>query len=147
MIRALALGATVLTGVAVLVLRTRFVAVLVHGDSMRPTLRPGDRVLVRRVPVGRVRRGQVIVLAPPADLPAHEDDPPWLIKRVIALPGDPVPRALPALRAVRETRVPPGQVVVLGDNTARSYDSRRAGYFDAGTMLGVVVRRMWPAGR
>ena len=33
-------------------------------------------------------------------------------------------------------------LVLLGDNPASGYDSRRAGYFDASTMLGVAVRTL-----
>jgi signal peptidase I len=119
----------------VLVLRHRFVSVLVEGDSMAPTLRAGQRVLVRRTRAAH--RGQVIVLASPLGT----GSPPWLIKRVAAAPGDPVPRdTVPALRDASERWVPTDQLVLLGDNPAASYDSRRAGYFTAGTVLGVVVR-------
>lgn len=144
-------AAGIVIGCAVLVLRGRFVAVLVHGDSMVPTLHPGERVLVRRVPLRRVRRGQVVVLAPPPDLPPDPDNPPWMVKRLVALPGDPVPRDLRALwdqagqagqAGQAAERVPPGRFVVLGDNTARSFDSRRAGYFPADALLGVVVRTL-----
>ena len=63
----------------------------------------------------------------------------WLIKRVAALPGDPVPRdGVPALRSVTEERVPPGQVVLLGDNRRCSVDSRQLGYFPLECILGVV---------
>ena len=126
--------------IAVLVLRRRLVVVAVDGPSMQPTLRDGDRVLVRRSSIDQVRRGQIVVLAPPAPLP---DDVKWLIKRAFAVPGDPVPRAeVPALREAAETRVPAGKFVVLGDNSAASFDSRVAGYFDAAALLGVVLRHM-----
>ncbi|WP_372505979.1 S24/S26 family peptidase [Actinomadura madurae] len=41
------------------------VVVTVHGTSMMPTLRDGDRVLVRRRPLPHVRRGDIVVLEPP----------------------------------------------------------------------------------
>ena len=74
---------------ATLTLRLRFVLVTVTGDSMMPTLAPGDRVLVRRARADQLRRGQVVVL----EMPAGERDgatPPggpkgrhqWMIKRV-----------------------------------------------------------------
>lgn len=140
--RALIAAIAAVIGCAVLALRTRLVAVLVQGDSMEPTLRPGDRVLVRRVPLRRVRRGQLVVLAQPPDRPATSDNPPWLVKRVVALPGDSVPDEVPALRQATNGRVPPGLFIVLGDNMARSYDSRRAGYFSADALLGIVVRTL-----
>jgi len=105
--RALIASIAAATGCAVLVLRARLVAVLVQGDSMEPTLRPGDRVLVRRMPLRRVRRGQLVVFAPPPDLPTTLDNPLWLVKRVVALPGDTVPSEVPALRAGAAGRVPP----------------------------------------
>jgi signal peptidase I len=123
---AFALGATTL------LLRTGYVAVRVDGVSMEPTLRPGDRVLVRRMRPHRLRRGQVVVFAHPGG------DTPYLVKRAVALPGDPVP-PLPGLAG---SRVPAGSLVVLGDNPHASFDSRQAGYFAADTLLGVVVRRL-----
>jgi len=67
---------------------------------------------------------------------------------LVAVPGDPIPRdRVPALAGVSEGCVPPGKLVLLGDNPANSYDSRRAGYFPAERVLGVVVRRMHVARR
>lgn len=66
-----------------------------------------------------------------------------MIKRVAAVPGDPVPRdEVPALADVPEACVLPGKLVLLGDNPDVSYDSRRAGYFPAERVLGVVVRSL-----
>jgi signal peptidase I len=108
----------------------RFVAVRVVGDSMAPGLRSGQVLLVRRASLADVRPGQVVVFAPPPDLPAFEGDPPWLVKRVAALPGEVFGSAV----------VPAGRFAVLGDNASRSYDSRRAGLFTADALLGVMVR-------
>jgi signal peptidase I len=67
----------------------------------------------------------------------------WMVKRAVALPGDPVPReTVPALRDVPEPVVPQGCLVVVGDNTGHSHDSRGAGYFPAATLLGVVIRQL-----
>jgi signal peptidase I len=129
----------VLAGLIAVVLRRRFVVVRVEGKSMEPTLRDGDRVLVRRTSIAGVAPGVVVVLEPPEPV----DGPRWLVKRAVALPGDPVPRAtVPALRDVPEPVVPEGCLVVMGDNTARSHDSRRAGYFPAATLLGIVIRQL-----
>jgi signal peptidase I len=115
----------------------RLVRVTVSGTSMLPTLRPGDRVLVRRVPVWRVRRDDLVVVRKPRD-PAGA----WMIKRVVAVPGNPVPRhEVPVLRTYPGDVVPPGRLVVLGDNPADSYDSRAFGYVRGEAVLGVVVRR------
>lgn len=82
---------TAVAGVASLVRRVE-----VHGDSMRPTLVPGDRLLVVRG-VGRHRPGQLVVVRDPRD-PRRP-----LVKRVSAVEGD--------------------RVVVTGDNRSASTDS------------------------
>jgi signal peptidase I len=144
----LALAACAL--LAALALRKGFALVTVTGDSMMPTLTPGDRVLVRRARVGQLRPGQVVVAempgvdgyrtAPPRGLAARRE---WMIKRVTALPGDPRPEdSLPATADPAGTLVPPGMFVVRGDNAAWSHDSRQIGYVPAERLLGVVVRRI-----
>ena len=133
---------TVLVVPAVLtwVIRRRYVAVRVQGQSMEPALRDGDRVLVLRTKI--VEPGQIAVLAVPTGATS------WLIKRVHAVPGDPVPRdTVPALADESGEIVPPGRVVLLGDNTTASYDSRWLGYFSTDDLLGVVVRTIRTTGR
>lgn len=125
-------------------LRLRWLTVTVAGPSMLPALRPGDRVLVRRTRAGRVQTGQVVVLD-------AESGP--IIKRVAAAPGDPVPPGLGAVNTglgagpgargdgvLTGGRVPPGRLVLLGDNPGRSVDSRQHGYYDAAHLVGVAVR-------
>jgi signal peptidase I len=126
---------------ALLVLRRRLVVVTVAGQSMRPTYLSGDRVLVRRVSGDAVQRGQVVVFAEPD---GHAVGPRgWMIKRVVAAPGDPFPRRLePRLADRPEGQVPADRLVVLGDNPNGSYDSRTFGYVPGGQVLGVVVRRL-----
>jgi signal peptidase I len=131
--------------------RRRITLVTVVGESMRPTLAAGDRVLVRRARLGQLSRGQVVVVeepgrngtwaAPPAQGRAGRHQ--WMIKRVAALPGDERPEAsLPAAARQQGPRVPDGKFVLLGDNPARSYDSRQLGYFPGDRLLGVVLRRV-----
>ena len=135
----------VLAVVAVLVVvtvRRRVVVVSVAGLSMAPTLAPGDRVLVRKVPVGRVRRGDVVVVRELA--PCRRDGPAgprWVVKRVAALPGDPAPSYLPSW-ARGDGVVAAGTLVLLGDNPAVSRDSRQVGGIPAERLLGVAVRRL-----
>ena len=137
----LAVGALAcaVVGVAWLTVHRLLVVVTVDGPSMRPTLRPGDRVLVRRAPMGAVRTGQMVVVRRPVntELPGL---PVWLIKRAAAVPGEPVPAAVRT--AVGHHRVPTGSLVVLGDNPAESADSRHWGYVTEDRFLGVVRRTM-----
>jgi len=122
--------------------RRRLVVVTVEGPSMEPALRDGDRVLVRRVPLRKVRTGQVMVARRPSRPGLPGNAGPLLIKRVVAVGGDPVPAEVRA--AVGDDRVPHGCLVVLGDNRARSADSRHWGYVTAEHLLGVVRRGMSP---
>jgi nickel-type superoxide dismutase maturation protease len=88
----------------------------VHGDSMRPTYRPGDRLLVmRRVPGRPVRAGAVVAVRDPRVAGRV------LVKRVEAWTGD--------------------GVWVRGDNEAASTDSRHFGALPPDRVLGTVVRR------
>jgi len=140
------LGLAALAGLVwvLLWMKRHLVVVTVVGISMEPTLRSGDRVLVRRCGLERVKRGDMVVLEPPTDSPAMPgsfalDERRWNIKRAVALPGDLVPDGIGAVGDVAV--VPPGALVVLGDN-ARSVDSRQRGFFTADLLLGVVVRTM-----
>jgi signal peptidase I len=162
-------------GLTAVVLRRRVTIVAVVGESMRPALTAGDRVLVRRAGIDDLRHGQVVVIEKPdvngtwtttrSRWPAGRRE--WMIKRVAAVPGDYWPSAVASASAVAacaptpagsvapasavetevvlaDTRlagtVPPGKLVVLGDNAARSFDSRQIGYIPADRLLGVVLR-------
>jgi signal peptidase I len=157
-------AALVLAGWAARAVRRRYVVVTVRGDSMLPTFADGQRVLVRRCPVAAVAPGDVVVFADPRDAdrdrleaerqrlvaagvpalpPPPWRGPEWLVKRAMAVPGDPVPRSsVPALARVDHDVVPAGALVVLGDNAARSDDSRRYGYVPANRLVGTVLRRL-----
>jgi len=128
--------------------RRWLVVVTVHGQSMEPAYRDGDRLVARRTQ--RARRGDVVVLAPWGSLAplspwAGNTTPPgrWLIKRVVAMTGDPVPdcitAALPGLAGVR---IPPGCFMVLGDNLAHSHDSRHEGAIRADRVRAVPFWRL-----
>lgn len=67
------------------------------------------------------------------------DNGRWNIKRVAALPGDPVPPGVSNVGDARE--VPPGSLVVIGDNP-HSADSKQQGFFSAADLLGVMIRRL-----
>jgi signal peptidase I len=146
---------------AVLVLRAFVLAPdRVDGPSMAPTLRDGDVVLV--VHAGLVARldaldrGDLVALADPGGGGR-------IVKRVVGLPGDTVEIQDAVLsvdgREVVEpyvdraridgvfygpVTVPPGELLVLGDNRAASVDSRDFGPVPVGSVTGRVVLRLWP---
>ncbi|WP_406383309.1 S26 family signal peptidase [Streptomyces sp. NBC_01618] len=144
-------------------LRLRVIRIRISGVSMLPTFRPGDRVLARRVPESRIVTGDIVVLASPArsleqikmegrpyEPVAWEPHTPlspggrdsWVIKRVAAMPGEPVPPSV--LGRVTGAVVPQGSFIALGDNAADSIDSRHHGYLPLDGVLGRVVRRRQP---
>jgi signal peptidase I len=152
-VRGVVLGLAALVALAAMglpgVLRRRFALVTVIGPSMQPALTAGDRVLVRRARISDLRAGQIVVFEKPGDDGAWVMEPPgwpvgrreWMIKRVAAIPGDPVPDAIMSAPAhTAEPAVPAGKLVVLGDNAALSLDSREIGYIPAERLLGVVLR-------
>nr|WP_324606148.1 S26 family signal peptidase [Streptomyces griseus] len=133
-------------------LERMLVTVTVRGQSMRPTFRDGDHVRVRRdlrpVP------GRVIVIerptpgarwtAPPVSRSGGADaiaGRQWLIKRVVAVAGDPIPRdTVPGLPDTADGLVPPGGLVILGDNPDNSLDSRSLGYLPVERVLGTATQ-------
>jgi nickel-type superoxide dismutase maturation protease len=93
----------------------------VSGDSMAPTLLPGDWLVV--VPSRRIRRGDVVVLR-------HPVRSMELVKRVAALPG--------------EEGQGPAEYLVVGDNPIRSTDGRAFGAVSRDAIAGVALFRYWP---
>ncbi|WP_169986197.1 S26 family signal peptidase [Microbispora sp. H10836] len=141
----LVLLATALPAAAVTAVRRTLRVVEVHGESMKPGLCPGDRVLVRRLRPGgpgrRVRRGDIVVIARvgPGEGFTLDGGTNLVIKRAAAVAGDPMP---PDFEALGEARVPPGRLLVLGDNPSRSTDSRQWGLLPESRITGVVLRRL-----
>lgn len=135
----------------------------VSGNSMRPTLRPGDLVVTRPAGWG-VRSGQVVVLT-------HPDPtgrPRRYVKRIAAVAGDTVemaagrvsvngvahdPGDAPEASYRATWTVPAGHVWVLGDNRAASSDSRvwERPFVPLdeleGVLVGPATRRRVPGGR
>jgi signal peptidase I len=127
-------GAALVTAGLVAV-RARLLLVTVRGHSMVPTLVDRQRLLVRRTRRAP-RRGEVVVFTLRRPGPSRPRDPGCLVKRVVAVPGDPLPPWVPVQRPDLRS-VPEGFVVVAGDNP-RSLDSRRLGLIDRRDILGVV---------
>jgi signal peptidase I len=104
----------------------------VVGESMLPSLRPGDRLLLVRLPAAP---GTVVAVADPRQ-PSRT-----LLKRVAAGPGGEVP--LPGGGLLRAGR----GYVVLGDNPAASTDSTQFGAVPRGLIRGRAVYRYAPPHR
>lgn len=146
--------------------RRRFLVVTVVGDSMLPGLRPGERRLARRLARRRPQVGAVVIFRRPSPWQSTHDwrsgrfigarghwlgappaNPELIVKRLVAVDGDPLPAPLAHLAAQLGHRVPDGYVLVLGDNPARSYDSREFGYLRWDAVVGALVGRRLPAPR
>src|SRR5919199_5532747 len=132
-------------------------------ESMVPTLEVGDRVFVNKF-VYRFRepeRGDIVVFR------SVEGDEEDLIKRVVAGPGGEVtveggrllvdgePQSEPFLNrafppdesSYGPTRVPEGEVFVMGDNRANSRDSRFFGPVPLENIEGEAFASFWPPSR
>lgn len=161
----LGLGA-LLIGLAIVVTAVAALSVRVLGPSMEPTLRDGDRVLLRPFSGGD-RPGRFAVV-----LTRTAERGPQVLKRVVGLPGDrvevaadgavrvqpggagpwfvvehPAWRDAPPARPVAPTEVPDGAVFLLGDNAAVSSDSRDYGPVPIEFIRGTVWLRTFPPGR
>lgn len=102
----------------------------VRGESMRPTLEPGDLLLALRP--GRVRPGDVVVIEHLAR-PGLE-----LVKRVVAGPGG---------RAPDGRELGSDELWVEGDAPAGSTDSRRLGPVSEHDVRARAVLVLWPPRR
>ncbi|GAA3082685.1 S26 family signal peptidase [Streptosporangium carneum] len=147
MIAALAAGsALAMAAVLLALLRRRWTTVTVVGVSMTPTLLPGDRLLVRRCGITELKVGDIVVLEPPRPATPYGvvvtasplTRTRWKVKRVAALPGDPIPARARAATGDRQT-VPENSLIVFGDGV-ESHDSRQVGLYPGDRILGVAVR-------
>ena len=150
-------------------------AFYIPSESMDPTLKIGDRVLVNKLVYHfhPPRRGDIIVFSDPHPVGLGLSTSPEkdFIKRVIGLPGDrvevrvgangvgvvyvnDVPLREPYLNALKETRpygpvtVPAGDLFVMGDNRMNSNDSRYGlGFIPADKVVGRAFIIIWPPSR
>jgi signal peptidase I len=124
----------IIFGLFALIFAANFRVVVINGHSMEPTYRHGERVLMtwNYWLFGPIRKGDVVVI----ELPGGTR----LIKRVVAMEGEEVPRQYwgPAIWRMGP-RVPPGHVYVVGDNLAYSEDSRQYGAFPISQVRGKIV--------
>lgn len=123
-------GVVVSAAAAYAIFRWRPFRVEIRGDSMAPTLLPGDWALA--VASVRPRRGDVVVLEHPGR-PGLE-----VVKRVTGVEGDLGPDGRILGR---------DELWVEGDNPARSTDSRHYGSVDRGSVRARIRLVYWPASR
>ena len=129
----------------------------VRGQSMAPTLRQGDYVLVRacKARARAPRRGDVVVVATAEG---------WHVKRIVGLPGErvvftegmllidgarlrePYLRGLPPYLGLEhaEFLLARDEYFVMGDNRPHSTDSRHGGPVTRSNIEGSTVWRVWP---
>ena len=132
----------------------------VDGDSMLPTLRNGDRLLLTKGHTNP-KRGAIVVLLATDTIPPED-----IVKRVVALPGDTVEvfgdtvrvngRAEAPIHAaiiqnsephIPAFTVPAGYIFVMGDNRPGSLDSRMTGPMPISSIHGRVAGIFAPIGR
>jgi signal peptidase I len=150
--------------IAILIKAFLFQAFYIPSESMTPTLKVNDRVLVNKLSyrLHPVHRGDIIVFkAPPHTDPGIND----LVKRVIGLPGETVSARRGHIyidgRQLREPYLPAGTITsdfapvtlannsywVMGDNRGNSKDSRVFGAIPKDHIVGRVFLRIWPPKR
>jgi signal peptidase I len=151
-------------GIALLIKTFLFQAFFIPSESMVPTLKVHDRVLVNKLSYKThpIHRGDIVVFTRPPNEPNDIKD---LVKRVIGLPGDTVegrnghiyingrlleepylPRG--TITETFEPRViPANSIWVMGDNRGNSADSRVFGPIKESTVVGRVFLRIWPLSR
>ncbi len=116
---ALSAGASLVTALIGALAWARPRRFVVIGDSMLPTLRHGDRLLVARI--RRPREGDIVVVRDP------RSDSRLICKRVVSADAR--------------------HIVVRGDNPDASTDSRAFGPVPVEWVVGRVLRRYYPRGR
>lgn len=125
-------AAVAVTVAALRAARRVLMFVPVHGSSMEPTLRSGQRVLALRRPLtGPLRAGDVVVVR-------HRSGPGavgHVVKRVTAVAGDHLPGSPSAVLEA-------GLVWIEGDGRS-SYDSRHFGPVAQSEVVAVVNARLW----
>lgn len=132
-----------LVAASCLIVRRLLVIVTVHGGSMLPTYTPGETLLGLRY--RRLERGRTVVFRTPYSARDSHDrtGPPYRIKRVVALAGDPTPAWVRGEAAGKP--IPAERLVVRGDAEG-SEDSRHHGYIHTRDVLAVVVGRINASG-
>lgn len=144
---------------------------VVDGNSMYPSLKDGDNIIVEKLSYkfGEIKRYDVIVFK---YHDPYKNEDVYYVKRVIGLPGETIiikdglvylideegndvflnedygyyPYALKmdAYLAAEPITIPEGEYFVLGDNRNDSYDSRQIGLIKEEDILGRAWLRFYP---
>ncbi len=160
--------------IAIVIKTFLFQAFYIPSESMKPTLNVGDRVLVNKVSyqLHDVNRGDIVVFETPPKAKDADGEIKDLVKRVIALPGESFsthggsvyingrplkePYLLQGVQTcapntgtgscgdIAATKIPAGDILVLGDNRPASKDSRFFGPITESSIVGRVFVRIWP---
>jgi signal peptidase I len=162
--------------IALLIKTFLFQAFYIPSDSMVPTLKTNDRVIVNKLSyhLHSVHRGDIVVFRTPKGPDGKPIDPTIkdLVKRVIGLPGETVSekdgQVLINGKALEESYLPAGTLSncasfpaqcfptgplpagrywVMGDNRPNSRDSRYFGAITKSEIVGRVFVRVWPLNR
>jgi signal peptidase I len=162
-------GAIIVVAILVaFVVRTYVVQTFyIPSGSMEPTLQVGDRILVSKLSTefGSVHIGDILVFKRPPKENCGGAPVPFLVKRVIGLPGDHLTskgntiyvngKVLhqtwsyynPVSPAIGNVVVPKNTYFMMGDNHGDSCDSRYWGPLPANLVVGKAVLRIWPLSR
>lgn len=148
-----------------------FEAYKIPSSSMHNTLLENDRIFVNKFQynIWDVDVGDVIVFRTRGIDRIDDPDKPYYIKRVVGLPGDVIeirngdlfrngervtePEIfrdnfyVPLRNNRRFFEVPPDEVLVFGDNSFNSLDSRDWGGVPMENIMGKAFFRYWPLGR
>lgn len=145
----------------IFLLRSALLVIVIHGESMAPTLRQGDRILVlRRFLAGRLRKGQMVIITMPGEQEGLSRAPDtaqrYYVKRAVALAGESFTATGSALsysehifsmegqEKLQSWLIPAGHVFVCGDNRQGSIDSRMWGPLPLRNIVGVMLMKLSP---
>lgn len=132
------------------ILRYGFLIVVVHGQSMSPTLEHNIRVLVWRFwPSCWLHRGQIVVLYHRETMMPAGSSFGAVIKRIVGLPGDSItisfenPKHGVYDNQIAYTwQVPSRHIFICGDNRMESVDSLTWGPVLIDHFCGIVFRKL-----